>query len=208
MFRSMFPYPSAKLGEATMKECTTCKTPFDLSFFNKDKQKKDGLNPRCKKCSRAWNARNKDRVKAYNKNYYSENIEYQLARAKEYRQENRESINKKKKDWHLENKKHACQYRNDRAEVYAAHARNRRARIKGNGGEHTGAEIEELLLKQGCRCAICKISLDSYHVDHIYPIAKGGRNDISNLQILCPPCNLSKNDSDPIEYAQRNGFLI
>ena len=191
-----------------MKECTTCKTPFDLSFFNKDKQKKDGLNPRCKNCSRAWNAKNKDRVKEYNKKYHTENTEYILNRAKEYREENRELLNQKKRYWYNENKNHAYQYRKDRAAIYGAHARNRRARIKGNGGEHTGAEVRELLVKQGGRCAICKITVDNYHVDHVYPIAKGGRNDISNLQILCPPCNLSKNDSDPIEYAQRNGFLI
>ena len=30
------------------------------------------------------------------------------------------------------------------------------------------------------------------HVDHIVPVAKGGTNDLSNLQILCEACNKAK----------------
>ena len=30
------------------------------------------------------------------------------------------------------------------------------------------------------------------HIDHIKPLAKGGLDDVSNYQILCDKCNLSK----------------
>lgn len=33
-----------------MKECCECKISLDVNLFSKDKNKKDGLNNRCKSC--------------------------------------------------------------------------------------------------------------------------------------------------------------
>lgn len=69
--------------------------------------------------------------------------------------------------------------------------------------------IAELLLKQKGKCAICKISLkDKYHVDHIYPISKGGMHEPKNIQILCATCNVRKSAKDPIKFMQENGWLL
>ena len=37
-----------------------------------------------------------------------------------------------------------------------------------------------------------------YHMDHIVPLDLYGNNDPTNLQLLCPACNLTKNSTGSI----------
>jgi hypothetical protein len=50
--------------------------------------------------------------------------------------------------------------------------------------------------RAGDRCEYCRapqvITAQTYHVDHIIPIARGGTDDPSNLAYTCPRCNLRK----------------
>lgn len=43
-------------------------------------------------------------------------------------------------------------------------------------------------------CGICKgfVPPDDVHIDHIVPVAHGGTDDLSNLQVAHSGCNLSK----------------
>ena len=69
--------------------------------------------------------------------------------------------------------------------------------------------IPALFEKQRGRCAFCKTDLPSnYHVDHIIPLAAGGKHEPLNLQLLCPTCNVRKWALHPVEFAQRNGRLL
>lgn len=47
-------------------------------------------------------------------------------------------------------------------------------------------------------CVICKdlFTEDELQVDHIRPWSKGGRTLLSNAQLLCPPCNKKKSNSE------------
>ena len=60
-----------------------------------------------------------------------------------------------------------------------------------------------LLASQEYRCAVCGTDIRSpqpYHLDHIIPLSRFGMHDDSNLQCLCPPCNLSKGAKLPAEW--------
>jgi len=62
------------------------------------------------------------------------------------------------------------------------------------------------------RCTLCNkdvsgvISLqNANNYDHIVPLARGGINDVTNLQLLCKECNAQKKDhhSDTSEYYEK-----
>ena len=59
----------------------------------------------------------------------------------------------------------------------------------------------DILKRDGFRCQICGMSQKDgikLHVDHIVPVAKGGRTIPSNLRTLCEACNKGKRDKyDP-----------
>ena len=62
-------------------------------------------------------------------------------------------------------------------------------------------------LSQGGHCAICDIFVDcdeSYHIDHMKAWSQGGATELSNLQLLCPSCNLKKGARD-LEELRSNG---
>lgn len=66
-----------------------------------------------------------------------------------------------------------------------------------------------LMEAQGGRCAYCREKLGrEVHIDHVMPLALGGHNRRSNLQLTCPTCNLSKGATHPVVFAQSLGRLI
>ena len=96
-------------------------------------------------------------------------------------------------------------------EAKKARWRNRQARLRGRGGKHTGDQIIALAKRQKYQCAnpACGKSIrQKYHADHIRPLARGGDNFISNIQLLCPNCNLRKHTKDPVVWARENGLLL
>jgi len=73
---------------------------------------------------------------------------------------------------------------------------------KGNirAGKRVNLHLRHAVLKRDCfRCVQCGASPARdvqvvLHVDHIVPVAKGGRAVIENLQTLCSLCNFGKSD--------------
>ena len=57
----------------------------------------------------------------------------------------------------------------------------------------------DVMHRDGFQCVLCGASPSKdpnivLHVDHIVPLAKGGKTEMSNLRTLCERCNLGKRD--------------
>lgn len=142
----------------------------------------------------AWRRANPERLAANGKRYFDANIEKRHESQQRWRDANRAYI------------KAVYENNKDRWRIYQA---TRRALIKAAGGTHSTDQIDAMFVRQKGKCPWCKVSLKAgYHIDHHMPLARGGTNDISNIQLLCADCNRRKSHKHPIAFAQSRGFLL
>lgn len=61
-------------------------------------------------------------------------------------------------------------------------------------GTVTGKQILKLIEKQQYRCALSgrKLTPETASLDHVVPLSRGGKHDISNLQVLEHHVNTAK----------------
>jgi hypothetical protein len=72
---------------------------------------------------------------------------------------------------------------------------------------YTDSERRLVILERDRRkCVYCLIDLseDSYFLDHLAPLSKGGTHRKFNLVAACEGCNQRKRDKDPIEFLKDN----
>jgi 5-methylcytosine-specific restriction endonuclease McrA len=156
-------------------------------------------NPEKKKQAvKQYKKNNPDKIKISVKNNY---------------EKNKTEILKKNAEWYKLNaeikKERVSLWKKNNMNKVRVMRCNRRARKKLSPGSFTSAEIKQMLKQQKRKCVVCSINISkSYHIDHIMPLIKGGSNNISNIQLLCPSCNLHKQAKHPIDFMQENGFLL
>lgn len=175
-----------------------------------------------------WNEANRERCAEHAKGWRERNPAQSIALAAAYRKANPEKHKASVRKWQKANPAKVAEMdaasRRRRAASIKAYARARhkenpllaaaakaarRARKRLIGGKHTAADLAAIYAAQKGKCAYCKVSIKTgRHADHIVPLALGGTNDKTNIQMLCAPCNLSKGAKHPIDFAQARGLLL
>lgn len=71
----------------------------------------------------------------------------------------------------------------------------RRAMMERERRLMTASMRYEVLRRDNFRCKLCGATAKDgvkLHVDHIKPVSRGGKTEMSNLRTLCERCNLGK----------------
>ena len=156
-------------------------------------------------------------VSLKNKKIYSSNKEKIIRKVRAYALSNKLKINEGKARYRIANREYlraAAKERykklmSEKPKEYWINKRNStreyRARKVHAVGSHTIKDVSAMMEKQKGECNVCQKDIatgkpHAFHVDHIYPLSKGGRNSVDNLQLLCRSCNCSKRDKTPDEW--------
>lgn len=148
--------------------------------------------------SAKWKAANKDKVNATRRAYYRANVDAMKVKARGRRVASPEKVKAEKNSWRERNPNAARLYK-----------QNRKALQTANGGTLSKNLAEKLITLQKGLCPCCRQPLGkNYHLDHVMPLALGGSNVDSNIQLLRAGCNLSKHAIHPVDFMQSRGFLL
>ena len=184
------------------KVCTKCKEEKPRSEFYKNRRVKDGFQNQCKVCEKQYYQENREKILNRAKQHYQENREKILDYAKQHYQENKEKLPDYRKQYYQENKEKLSDYfkqhYQENKELYIERAAKRRAlKIKAIPEALIDCPVEKGRLVQiyNLRDVLTKATGVEYHVDHIWPLSKGGPHWSGNLQIITAEENRSKHAS-------------
>ncbi len=208
------------------KVCNRCGEWKPITKFNTNKQCTGGREPRCRICTT-----DQDNKRRYEREYYQQHKDKALARSREWalkhherykqrlrdyhardpekhrqqaREWNKRAIEEQGEAFHEKNRERSRIYRQNNPDKIRARSNNAFARRKRQAeGKWTADEFKTLCDHYGNVCLRCGAS-KRLHVDHIVPLVKGGRNDITNLQPLCHSCN-SRKHTDDTDYRPDGG---
>jgi hypothetical protein len=77
------------------------------------------------------------------------------------------------------------------------------------GSRHVSKKIIQTLLGiQGKTCAYCSVEMTNYHVDHVLPLAGGGTNNLRNLVLACPSCNLKAGSLVFSDFDKKRAYIL
>lgn len=200
-----------------LRKCTKCGTeyPATIEYFHKSKGGKYGLRSNCKTCNTAasmhyFDAHPEKRREGFRR-YYTTHSEEIKKKARRWAEANPEKKRASSRQWRKTHPELAKQRIRQWTETHPDKVRtishNRRARKHAAEGTHTVSDVQTQLKRQRSKCYYCGRKLTKYHVDHVVPLVRGGRNSPDNLVIACPRCNHAKHTRLPHEWTEGGRLL-
>jgi hypothetical protein len=201
-----------------LKKCTKCERemPATLEYFGVEKRGKYGLRSHCKQCchierqeryaadpqqSRRWREANPELSRAYNREWARR---ARAADPEKFRESCRRYRNADPEKRRAEERaRNARNIENRRLSKRVGEQKRRVAKDR-SVDHHTPADVRNQHATQKGMCWWCDAPVgNTYHVDHIIPLSKGGDNSARNICISCPTCNTSKGAKLPHEWSDR-----
>lgn len=146
-----------------------------------------------------------DEIKPKRTAWRAENRDHINAASAVYRKRDREKLRLRQAAWRLANPEYMRDWELRNAATISENNFRRRVRMTAAkaGVRVTQRDWDRLIMRFDNKCAYCGCSLDGcLTIDHVIPVAKGGRHTIGNLVPACKSCNSSKRDLLLFEWLQ------
>lgn len=165
-----------------------------------------------------WQKSNPEKNRVKSRRWRATHLEEARRRDRERRASDPKKYNDMTRDWRRRNPEKALSsvrnWQKNNLEKVADISRASRSRRRA-AGKITSVMIDALktanIDAHGClKCDYCGDAIqtgpNSWHIDHIRAVTKGGANSLTNLRVACPACNMSKHDKD-VDRWQWEKFL-
>lgn len=195
----------AKIVGRTEKQCSRCKLLLPMTAFTTSPSRPSGAS-RCVRCATELAAVRREEQPELQKAArarWSEKHPEQFAAMRSshsaaYYEAHSTALKIKVLEWQ---KAHP-----ELVRIYKKMNRHRR-RAAINGARVPARFVIRLFESFEGRCAYCR-DRPAAHIDHIYPLSKGGSHAVENLAPACAKCNLSKGSSLPAAFQTKTGYDV
>lgn len=188
------------------KKCGHCGMVLSSDSFHKNSKSASGLKSWCKQCTKessqkyylenkaSINARNMEwarshpmEISSINKKWRINNPELVAKLKADYRSDpyNKEAELQKKREWRKANK--------DKSRLYSSIRRAKKA--SSSSSLVTSKDLRKI---KAMSCIYCNAPFEQ--LEHIVPLARGGRHAVGNLAPSCAGCNQSKGSKFVMEW--------
>lgn len=183
-----------------MKTCTKCGDTKPHGDYHKNRRMRDGLTTQCKACqreyARQYRAANAERRREYDRQWRAANPDRKREHNRQYYAANAERYRERVRQWQTENP--------ERAAAYAARRRERKYGALTDYDRELSAAYRLAIVNDPCYYCGTH-DAEQYHVDHYFPLAKGGDDRWYNLHRACATCNCSKHATCGTAFMLRKG---